>query len=132
MKTKFWAIGLVLSSAVLTSIAQVFYKLAAQRLVYSDIITYLTNYPLIIALILFGVGGVLLVHSFKGGDVTVLYPLFATSYVFVMLLSRYLFGELITSHKWVGVAIIILGITVISIGNKREKHPAIEYEPGAI
>ena len=132
METKLWAVGLVLAGVVMTSLAQVFYKWTALRLDYLDPLSYITTYPFIIALILFGVGGAFLVYSFKGGNVTVLYPLFATSYILVMLFSRYIYGEPITSFKWVGVGIIILGITIISIGSKKEKQPTIEYEPGAI
>ena len=131
MKTHLWAVGLTLAAVVMTSLAQVFYKFTAQRLVYSDFMTYITNYPFIIALVLFGIGGVLLVHSFKGGEVTVLYPLFATAYILVMIFSKYIFAEPITSYKWVGVAIIILGITIISLGSKG-KEPIMEDVPGAV
>ena len=131
MKTHLWAVGLTLAAVIITSFAQIFYKLTAEMLVYSNPMTYITNYPFIIALILFGIGGVFFMRSLKGGDVTVLYPLFATSYILVMLFSKFFFSEAITSHKWVGVAIIILGITIIGIGSKKKKS-VLQYEPGAI
>ena len=127
MKTKPWAIALVLVSSLLISIAQIMYKLAADRLVFTNILTYLTNYPFIIGFFVYGAAGILLVYSFKGGEVTVLYPLFASTYIVVILISKFIFHETITSHKWIGVILIMLGITLISIGSKK-KHPTIEYE----
>lgn len=131
MKTNLLAVCLTMAAVVMTSFAQIFYKMTAERLVYSDFLTYITNYPFIIALILFGLGGVFFIHSLKLGEVTVLYPLFATAYIFVMFFSKLFFGEAITSHKWIGVAIIVLGVTIISIGSKK-KNSVLEEIPGVV
>ena len=131
MKTKSLAILLIIIASILTSLAQVAYKFAADWIVYTNIISFLTNYPFIIGLFLYGTAGVFLVKSFKRGDVTVLYPLFASSYILVILFSHYIFGEVITSYKWIGVAVIIFGITLVSIGSKK-KSSAMAYDAGAV
>ena len=131
MKIKPIAIVLILCSSVLTSLAQIMYKLTAERLIFTNILSYITNYPFIFGLFLYGAAGILLIKAFKYGEVTFLYPIFASSYILVILISRYLFNEPITSYKIIGVLMIILGIALISIGSKKT-HPTLEYEGGAI
>ena len=50
---------------------------------------------------------------------TVLYPIISTSYIWVAIISWYFFGESLNLWKWLGIAIIILAITVIGFGSKR-------------
>ncbi len=119
MATKLWAIALVVLCTIFTSFAQILYKYGAARL--PEIIT---NAPLIAGLFLYGIGAVLLIVSFKGGDVSVLYPIIATSYVWVSLLSNYYFDEPLNMYKGVGIMLIIAGISMISWSGKKD---AIKY-----
>jgi len=120
--TKNWAIGLIVLTTALTSIAQVLYKKGVSSPAWS--IPFLTF--IIIGMCLYAIGAVMMIIAFKGGEVTVLYPIFASSYVWVILLSNYFFQESITLFKIIGVAIIIIGITFISFGST--KGSVIEYE----
>jgi undecaprenyl phosphate-alpha-L-ara4N flippase subunit ArnE len=118
-RTKMWAVGLVVLVTLLTSVAQVLYKFGSARLP-----VLFTNYHLIIGLCLYAVGAVLLVTAFKGGEVTMLYPVVATSYIWVALMSYYFFSESIGILKIAGIALVIAGIVSVGLGSKRD---AIEY-----
>jgi len=120
MPTKTWAIALMIITTIFTSIAQVFYKLAAEKL-QLNIISIITNLPLITGMILYALGAIIMIIAFKGGEVSTLYPIIATSYVWVSLLSAYLFNENINILRWTGIFIIISGIIFISIGSKEEE-----------
>ena len=117
MATKLWAALLVLFTTLLTSSAQIFYKLGSANLRF-DILAIITNYYLLAGIILYAAGGILIILSFRGGEVSVLYPLIATSYIWVSLFSVYLLGEQMNAFKWLGVASIILGIASIGYGSK--------------
>jgi uncharacterized membrane protein len=117
MSTKLWAIGIVLFSTLLTSTAQLFYKFGAAKLSF-DILSLITNYELIMGMVLYAIGGILLILSLRGGEVSVLYPIFATSYIWVSFLSIYFLGEVMNLFKWVGVAAIVIGIVFIGLGSK--------------
>jgi len=117
MSTKLWAVGIILFSTLLTSTAQLFYKFAADKLSF-DILSLITNYELIIGMMLYAVGGILLILSFRGGEVSVLYPLFATSYIWVSFLSIYFLGETMNLYKWIGITTIVSGIVLIGLGSK--------------
>ncbi|MBU0980433.1 MAG: hypothetical protein KJ709_06500 [Nanoarchaeota archaeon] len=119
MATKLWAIGVILLATVLTSTGQVLYKLGADKIIWSDMMTILTNYWIIIGAFVYLASAALLLIALKGGELSVLYPFVATSYVWVSILSATIFREAVGTWKWAGVGLIILGVTSIGIGSKR-------------
>lgn len=118
MKTKLWAIGLMFFTTFLTSTAQIFYKFGALRLNF-NISEQITNYPLIIGMAIYIIGAILMIISFRGGEVSVLYPIVATSYIWVSFLSIYFLNEIMNIFKWGGVFVIFFGIVLIGYGSKK-------------
>jgi len=86
-----------------------------------NLFALMSNYNIIIGGILYAIGAALMIIALKGGEVTVVYPIIATSYIWVSLLSNRIFGEELNVYKWIGIGVIILGITFISFGNKFAK-----------
>lgn len=111
------AILLILITTFLTSAAQILFKTTANDLVF-DIVKIITNYNLLIGLLLYLIGGILVIISFRSGEITILYPILATSYVWVNLLSNYFFEEQINIFKWTGIAAIIIGVSLLGFGKK--------------
>jgi drug/metabolite transporter (DMT)-like permease len=120
MKTQLWAMGIILFSTLLTSTAQLFYKFGASKLRF-DFLSLITNYELLMGLFLYAIGGILLILSFRGGEVSVLYPIFATSYIWVSFMSIYFLGEIMNLFKWGGVIAIVGGIALIGFGSNNFK-----------
>ena len=118
METKLWAVGLILLCTFFTSIAQVLYKVGAADLKF-NIISLITNYPIIIGITLYALSAVLLVIALKGGDVSTLYPIIATSYIWVSLMAVYFLGETMFFFKWAGIFFIFLGVSFVGIGSKK-------------
>lgn len=130
MATKLWAVGLILLCTLITTTAQIFLKFGADRLPawalnLQFMLGILLDWPLIIGISLYGTGAVIMLIAFKGGDVTVLYPIFASSYIWVSILSSYFFSDTLNLIKIAGILIIILGISFIAWGSK--KNSAIKY-----
>ena len=120
MATKLWAILLVLFTTLLTSSAQLLYKFGVEKgLSFSEL---LKNYYLIGGVVLYAIGGILMIISFRGGEVSVLYPIIATSYIWVSFMSIFFLKETMNNFKWLGVGAIIAGIISISYGS-RDKVP---------
>lgn len=59
-----------------------------------------------------------MIISFRGGEVSVLFPIVATSYIWVSFLSIYFLDETMNIFKWLGVLIIFTGIVFIGFGSK--------------
>jgi drug/metabolite transporter (DMT)-like permease len=114
--TKGWAILLILLTTALTSVAQILYKIAAPRL--PEIIT---NWPLLGGIACYAFGALLMIVSFSGGEVSVLYPLFATSYIWVTLAAWLLFAETLSPLRIAGLILVVIGVSVIGIGSKNNK-----------
>ena len=107
---------LVFFCTLLTSSAQVLYKFGSASLSF-DLFALLTNYYLIGGLCLYGVGALILIIGLKGGDLSVLYPIISTGFIWVALYSIYIFNEHLTMLKWIGIFSIIAGIVLIGFGN---------------
>jgi drug/metabolite transporter (DMT)-like permease len=116
METKWFAILLMFICTAFTSAAQVFYKIGAMNL--PDIIT---NYHLIAGLCLYALGAVIFVTALKYGEVTLLYPVIASSYVWVAILSWVIFSDAMGALKVAGIGLIFCGITVIAFGSKKKE-----------
>ena len=99
METKWLGIFLMVVCTFLVSVAQIFYKIGAMRL--PEIIT---NYPAMLGVLLYAMGAVIFVAALKFGEVTVLYPIIATSFIWVSILSNAIFSEPLNIYKWVGIA----------------------------
>ncbi len=109
---------MVLSVTLLTSSAQIFYKKGAQGIILGDFRSVVTNYPLMLGLFLYFIGAGILILALRGGELSVLYPLVALSYVWVSILSMIFLGETMNAFKWSGVGMIILGMFFIGKGSR--------------
>lgn len=117
MKTKLWAMALVILCTLFTTAGQYFWKLGADNieLTFSGMII---NYWLLLGFVFYGISVVILVFAFKGGELSVLYPLIATSFIWVTIISSIALKEVITANKWLGVFTIIVGISFIGVGSR--------------
>lgn len=129
MKTQPWAILLVALTTLVTASAQALYKAGVADLILdttqlttiSGIFWFcfnlLTTPYIFMGLSLYVVGFIMLMIAYKGGEASVLYPIFSSSYVWVVLMGYFIFGEAINASKIGGVLFIVLGIIVLAKGN---------------
>ena len=47
-------------------------------------------------------------------DVSLILPLTAIDYIVVVFLAQLVLGEIVTSVRWIGVALIVVGVTLVS------------------
>lgn len=115
MGAELWAIGLVVAATMVGGSGPILIKKGAHNI--SSLRTLLTNYYLFSGIALFGLGTVLFIPALRGGDLSTLYPLVALTYVWVSLLSVKFLGERMTRAKWLGISLILLGVSFIGIGS---------------
>ena len=114
MATKLWAITLMIFCTVVTSSAQIIYKYGLnQELLMTKAIWIFGG------LCLYGIGAGMLIIALKGGDLSILYPIIATSYVWVTIAAFFFFQEPLNFWKWMGVSSIILGVSLIGKGGTK-------------
>ncbi len=78
---------------------------------------------------MYGIGALVMIVALKRGELSVLYPIIALSYVWVALAAHYFIsGDSMNFIKWAGIGSIVLGVSFIGIGsqlaNKRKEKAA--------
>ena len=116
MATQLWAIGLVVSGTLVGAFGPILLKKASAKSL-SKITSLATNYHLFGGVILYALGTIIFIPALKGGDLSVLYPFVALTYIWVSLLSVKFLGEKMNRFKWIGIAFIIIGVTFIGLGS---------------
>jgi len=117
MATQLWAIGLVILATMIGAFGPILLKKAsAKRL--SKLSSLATNYHLFGGVALYAIGTLLFIPALKGGDLSVLYPLVSVAYIWVSLLSIKFLGEKMNKFKWLGIVLIIIGVSFIGIGSQ--------------
>ena len=100
---------LVLISTILISFAQITFKM-----VWSDTNDWSSlASKIVLGFGLYGLGAVLFLLALRKRKVSYLFPFLTLSYVWVIFLSAFLFGEEIRVWKVLGVSLILTGIILI-------------------
>ncbi len=123
MKTRKLSIALMIFCTFFTSVAQLFLKKGAAGLLLNQglvklISSIIGNFPLILGCFLYGIAAIIFIIALKWGDLSALYPIIATSYFWVTLLSQAYLSEQINLLKWTGVLVIFAGISFVGWGGR--------------
>lgn len=110
--------ALVLSCTVLGAAAQMLMKIGLGHLGSPGIMGYLTSLPLLGGYGLYGLNTVLMVFALRDGELSILYPIIALTYVWVTILSGFFFHESLNVFKLAGVAIVVAGVAVLGRGSR--------------
>jgi len=115
---------MVLGCTVFAAVAQVLLKFGSlhpmPQLVPGNTATWmpfviglLSNGPLVFGYTLHAANAMLLILALREGQLSVLYPIYALSYVWVNLLSMYFFAERLNIWKSLGIALVIAGVAYL-------------------
>jgi len=112
-------VGLVFCCTILGAAAQVLMKTGANHMAHPGLLGMITNMPLMGGYCLYGLSTLLLVLALKDGELSLLYPVIALTYVWVTALSFLIFHDSINPWKLVGIVLIVTGVAVLGKGGKR-------------
>ena len=82
-------------------------------------VAILTNLQLLIGYALYGINTLLLVLALREGELSMLYPIIALTYVWVILLSYTLLHEPQNWYKNAGICAIVAGVAVLGRGGRK-------------
>lgn len=115
MTTELWAIGLVLFASFIGSFGPIFFKRGSKN-IKLNIISLLKNYDLIIGIFFYLLSNVFFIPALSGGDLSILYPLVSTIYIWVNIWSALFLKEKLTASKWGAIGLILVGVILLSMG----------------
>ncbi len=101
------AVLIILAGTLLVAVAQMLIKSGANRLAES-------GHTGLIGL--YAVFAVMMIYSLKHGEMSVLFPLISLGFVWVTILSVFIFHESMSPLKGAGIAIIVAGVAVLGRG----------------
>jgi drug/metabolite transporter (DMT)-like permease len=117
--TRRQSVGLTVLCTLLGAAGQVLIKLGAAQLGQSaSPLAMVTNPLLFGGYVLYGLMTALFVLALRDEELSLLYPIIALTYVWVMGLSIWLFGESFNLAKGLGVVTIVAGVSVLGRGAK--------------
>jgi len=100
---------------ILTATSQLLMKLGLNSLKLS-FVGLISDFPLIAGLVLYMVGAVIMVYALKQGELSVLYPFFSLSFIWVALLSVIFLKESIVLLQGLGILTILAGVYFVGRG----------------
>jgi multidrug transporter EmrE-like cation transporter len=113
---------IVVGCTIIGAAAQVLIKLGVNQLGHTGLIAtffgIFTIPSLFFGYCLYGLFAVLLVYALRHGELSILYPVIALTFVWVSILSAWLFQESMSLTKIAGIAVIVAGVAVLGIGSR--------------
>ncbi|MBU0980432.1 MAG: EamA family transporter [Nanoarchaeota archaeon] len=116
MTTSIFSIIATLGACVMGAYASVLMKKASASFTF-NLRKLMRNSHLIIAVALYGISTLIFIPALKYGELSVLYPLVATTYIWVSFFSMWFLKERMNTWKWAGIAIIIIGVAFIGFSS---------------
>jgi len=116
-------VAMVFLCTIFGAAAQVLIKSGANTLTYptfrQTLLAAITNGPLVAGYSLYGISTMLLILALRRGQLSILYPVIALTYVWVTALSVMIFDETLNAFKLVGVTLIVFGVAVLGRGGRK-------------
>lgn len=111
---------LVFACTILGSAAQLLIKTGMSPSHFSPhLLSLATNLPLVAGYTLYGINTLMMVLALKDGEMSMLYPIIALTYVWTTLLSYTVLGESPNTYKNLGILTIVLGVAVMGRRGKQ-------------
>jgi drug/metabolite transporter (DMT)-like permease len=110
-------IFLTLVAALFTSFSQLLFKRGLQKRLNSvmDILKTLLNKNIILGLCGYAVSFTLYLIALQTSQLSVVFPIFASSFIFVTIISAIILKERIGAYRILGVILIFVGITIVAL-----------------
>ncbi len=109
-------IFLTLFAAIIASLSQIVFKKALPKNAsVSQIIRLVYNKYIILG----GIGYIgslaIYLYALANAPLSIVYPIFASTFIFIVLFSKFFLGEDIGISRYIGIAVIFVGIIIISL-----------------
>ncbi len=73
-----------------------------------------------LGVISYGIGLLFMLKALRRGELTVVYPILATSFIWVSLASPLFFPtDFMTMQKWIGIFIVSAGVSLVGKGRSK-------------
>ena len=117
MKDKHTAILLILACTIFTAVGQVLWKLGLNKTGFGIMI--LVNPIIISGFVLYAIGAIFMITSFKKGNLSLVHPFVALSFVWISIIAFFYLKEPFNLLKIISIVLIIAGSALIFKGDSK-------------
>ena len=104
----------VVFATFIGAFGSLYLKKGSAKLTKQTILRQFLNKDLMAGIALYVLSSVFYVGAMKYGELSILYPVTSLSYVWISFLSVKFLKERMNWYKWTGIALIILGVVLIT------------------
>ena len=110
-------IFITLIAALIASAAQLLFKKGLHRKIegLSDFFALLKKPTMLIGILGYGLSLAVYLYALKQAPLSFVYPTFASTFIFIFIISRVWLHEKFNAMRALGIALIFIGILVISL-----------------
>ncbi len=113
-KYKRAALLVLLISVICNAVGQLFFKEARVAHPGASLVLLFTHYEIWLALLFYGLSALSWLWILSRAPLSYAYPILALSFPIVVGLSAVFFSESISPLHWIGVAVIVSGVALLS------------------
>jgi len=117
--SRYQPVFLVFGCTILGAAAQILMKTGANQIPHAGLAAMVTSLPLMAGYSLYGLSTLLLVLALRDGELSLLYPVIALTYVWVTFLSYWIFHDKLNPSRLLGVALIVVGVAILGKQSRR-------------
>lgn len=116
MVSEYFIVGLTLLSALIASFAQYIFKRSIPKFGFhrKEIFALIHNRLLMAGLAVYVADLGIYLVALHYGQLSFVYPVFASSFIFTLLLSKFALGEKLNAMRVLGILIVVVGIVVVA------------------
>lgn len=114
MVDKIFAIILVLIATFIGAFGALLLKISSKKLSL-NFKGIFKNYKFLLGILLYGISALFFLGALRFGKLTMVYPFVSVGYIWIILLSMYFLKERMNFYRWLGIFLIILGVSFIGL-----------------
>ena len=114
------AIGCVLIASILGAVGQYLFKAGTDRMSGSHFVFLVSPWVWTGMLCYISVMFLFTFAFRKGGTVTVLYPIYASTFIWAAIIGQFVYGQTIRPVHVAGMALLIAGMYLMAVGNANQ------------
>jgi uncharacterized membrane protein len=117
MLSEFAIIGITLLAAVIAAVAQYLFKRSVPKFGFSKkgIRILILNKGIWAGGVIYLISLVVYLKALGSGQLSFVYPTFASTFVFITLISHFVLKEDMNMKRVAGIALIVIGIAVVAL-----------------
>jgi drug/metabolite transporter (DMT)-like permease len=83
---------------------------------------YLAEPWVLVGLMIYAAGTLLWIYAVSHRQISFLYPLTALTYAIVAVGGRLIFGEVISTGRWLGIGVVVAGVAMLQFSETGAKQ----------